>query len=166
MGTKRTFGALLAKWGLKKLHLKTWFLEAEVEFNDASRRAAWDLYVELLTRITTQPLAPADGIEARALTSVYELFGLTRTALKTHGPDCYAFARVAVVILNQVVRPFTAKWHKLSVEGAFEDVDDCGVFRAELAELQVDLRHYMQLLADLIGIEDDLVDPDGITLEA
>ena len=53
----------------------------------------------------------------RALDSVYSLFPTTRTIIRTHGRDAMEFTKIAVVVLNQIVRPFTAKWHRLSLQG-------------------------------------------------
>ena len=64
----------LQQWGLSKLKINLGFLESEYDPHDPDRDAAWDLYVELLTRITTQHLAPADGDEKTALSSVYRYF--------------------------------------------------------------------------------------------
>jgi hypothetical protein len=112
------------------------------------------MYVELLTRITTQPLGAQDGDEKTALDSIYSLFGTTRQVLKDNGPKCENFAKIAVIILNQIIRPFTAKWHRLSLQGAFQDTKQCKQFREELALLQIDLTHYTQLLADMADVED------------
>ena len=43
----------LEKWGLSSLKINLGFLETEFEPKDPDRAAAWELYVELLTRITT-----------------------------------------------------------------------------------------------------------------
>jgi hypothetical protein len=59
-------------------------------------------------------------------------------------------------VLNQVIRPFTAKWHKLSVQGEFSNPESCQEFREELAELQAVLNIYTKMLGDMAGIEDDL----------
>ena len=45
------------------------FLEAEFSVKDGDRQAAWKLYVELLTRITTQALPRDSGDEEAALDS-------------------------------------------------------------------------------------------------
>ncbi len=58
------------------------------------------------------------------------------------------------MVLNQVIRPFTAKWHKLSLAGAFEDDKLCTEFIDELEELQKVLVIYTKMLADMAGIED------------
>jgi hypothetical protein len=144
----------LQQWGLSKLKINLGFLESEYDPRDPDRDAAWDLYVELLTRITTQHLAPADGDEKTALASVYSIFSLTREILKKHGSGAGEFAKLAIPVLNQVIRPFTAKWHRQSVAGAFADATRCGEFRAELAALQVTLRAYTRALAAMADVED------------
>jgi len=68
----------LGKWGLSGLKIKAGFLEGEFAPNDPDREAAWELYVELLTRVTTQSLLPESGDEKAALDSVYAIFPLTR----------------------------------------------------------------------------------------
>ena len=145
---------LFEKWNLTGLKVKTPVMEMEWQPSDPDKNAAWDLYIELLTRITTQPLPDEDGIEKTALDSVYALFALTRETLKTHGRSCIHFTRIAVIVLNQVIRPFTAKWHRLSEQGAFDNPDNCNEFRQELRELQVALRNYTKLLSDLADVED------------
>lgn len=116
-------------------------------------KAAWDLYVEMVTRITTQPLDPEHGDEKTALDSVYSLFKTTRKILLAQGPECVEFAQIAIVILNEEVRPFTAKWHRKSLAGAFDNAKACNDFRAELEKLQVILREYTRTLAVLAGAE-------------
>ena len=45
----------------------------------------WELYIELLTRITTQALPAVEGDEQTALDSVYSLFRTTRKILRQRG---------------------------------------------------------------------------------
>lgn len=137
---------------MTSLSINAGFLGMQWEPKDPDRHAAWELYVELLTRVTTQHLAPDDGDEKTALDSVFSLFSLTRDTLKRNY-GCGEFAKIAVVVLNQIVRPFTAKWHRLSLAGAFKDSSQCQAFREQLAELQVNLRKYTQMLADMAGVE-------------
>jgi len=144
----------LQKWNMSYLKIKIPFLETELKFLDADKNAAWDLYVELLTRITTQPLPEADGDEKTALDSVFALFPLTRHVIKTNGRHCIQFTKIAIVVLNQIIRPFTARWHKLSLQGAFGNPEQCRIFRTELEELQVELKKYTRMLADMAGVED------------
>lgn len=144
----------LENWSLVPLKINIRFLEAEWAPQDADRDAAWELYIELLTRITTQPLPEEHGDETAALDSVHALFGLTRDIIKKHGRQSQEFTRLAIVVLNQIVRPFAAKWHRQSLGGAFKDSAQCAAFRKELAALQDVLREYTRMLGDLAGVED------------
>ena len=144
----------LEKWGLASLKINLGFLEGEFKPSDPDRAAAWELYIELLTRVTTQSLSPEDGDEKTALDSVYAIFPLTREILRRHGSGSGEFAKLAIPVLNQIIRPFTAKWHRRSVAGAFKEMNGCNEFRGELEVLQVKLRHYTQALAAMAEVED------------
>jgi hypothetical protein len=144
----------LDKWSMTGLQIQTGFLNMEWQPRDHDRDAAWELYVELLTRIATQRLQPDEGDEKTALESIHALFGLTRETLKRQGRHGGEFAKIAIVVLNQVVRPFTARWHKLSMAGAFDDEQKREQFRRELDQLQRQLRTYTKMLADMAGVED------------
>jgi hypothetical protein len=144
----------LKKWKLDSLQINAVYLQAELSFSNVDKKAAWELYIELLTRVATQHLAPNHGDEKTALDSIYSLFGLTRTIIKKYGAEAFEFSKIAIVVLNQVIRPFTAKWHKLSLAGAFQDPEQSAVFREELNELQQNLRAYTRLLSDMAGVED------------
>jgi hypothetical protein len=146
---------LLAKWSLTKLKINAGFVNAEFEANDQERDAAWALYVELLTRVTVQALPAGQGDEAAALASVHKLFAITREVMRAPGArHANQFAKIAIVILNQQVRPFTSHWHQALLAGAFDDPQQCQRFRAELAALQDTLTRYAGLLSDLAGVED------------
>jgi len=138
---------LFENWDMTGLKLNLGFLETEWEPQIKDSEAAWEMYVELLTRIATQPLPDDSGNETAALDSVYSLFGITRDILRKYGKDSIGFAKIAIIVLNQVVRPFTARWHKLSVEGAFQELDQVSIFRSELQDLQLNLQNYMGMLA-------------------
>ncbi len=144
----------LEEWGMTSLRIKTPFLDMEFQPQDADRAAAWELYVELLTRVATQPIDPEHGDERTALESVYSLFPISRQVLKDNTRSCTEFTKLAVVVLNQVVRPFTAKWHRLALQEAFDDHEKCVEFRGELSALQLALRKYTRMLADMAGVED------------
>ena len=145
---------LFDKWGLTTLRVNLHFIEMEFEPTPADREAAWEMYVEMITRIVTQPLEAEHGDEKAALSSIFSLFPSTREILRARGRKAQGFTKIAVVVLNQLVRPFTSKWHKLSLDGAFDDPALCKQFRAELSELQGYLRRYAALLADLAEVED------------
>lgn len=144
----------LRKWNLTSLKINAKFLELELNFSDTDKKAAWEMYVELLTRITTQGLSIKDGDEQTALESIHSIFGTTREILKKYGSSCIEFTKISVVILNQIIRPFTAKWHRKSIEKAFDNQDECLIFRNELELLQVQIRNYTRLLSDIAEVED------------
>lgn len=144
----------LEKWGLSSLKINLGFLEGEFAPRDSDRAAAWELYVELLTRITTQYLPPEDGDEKTTLDSIHAIFPLTREILRRQGSGCGEFAKLAIPVLNQIIRPFSARWHRFSLTGAFQSADRVREFRAELAALQPRLRNYTKALAAMANVED------------
>lgn len=144
----------LEKWNMTSLKIKIPYLEMEWKPVDEDKTAAWELYIELLTRIATQPLALDHGVEITALDSLHSLFPTTRQVLCRNTYKCQEFAKIAIVVLNQIVRPFTARWHKLSQLGAFEDPEQCIIFRSELDAIQAKLKAYARMLADMAGVED------------
>ena len=145
---------LLSRFHLGKIKLGPKWANAEITFKSGDQDAAWELYVEMLTRIVTQLLPSEAGDEKAALDSVYSLFATTREILRHHGRTTIQVSKVAIPLLNQVVRPFTAKWHKESLAGAFDDPDRQREFREELTVLQEDLSNYNRLLAEIAGVED------------
>lgn len=144
----------LDKFKLTKIRLNLAVINSEISFQQADKDAAWELYIEMLTRIVTQPLPSDAGDEKTALDSVYALFAITREILRRHGRGTIQFSKIAIPVLNQIVRPFTAKWHKESLVGAFEHESKRKEFRDELEILQSELRNYNSLLAEIAGVED------------
>ena len=155
---------LLEKFHLEKIKLNLKLIDAEFSFIPADQDAAWELYIEMLTRIVTQPLPSEAGDEQTALESVYSLFSTTREILRRRGRGTIQFSKIAIPVLNQVVRPFTAKWHKESLAGAFRDESKRKEFREELETLQEDLRNYNLMLSEIAGVE-DLTDLERTTTE-
>lgn len=95
----------------------------------SDRHAAWAMFVELDTRIATQPLT--NGSDVSALTSLSLLFSKFRTISRKYGADSRNFYETTYPILNDDLRPFTSKWHtKLS------DEDQNLEFRSELEDIQ------------------------------
>ena len=87
------------------------------EADPTERRAAWSLYVELVTRIAVQSVEVDQGIIREAINSLHSLFGTTREILKEAGPDVGASREsvggIAITVLNKGLRPFLSKWHPL-----------------------------------------------------
>lgn len=142
------------RFQLEKIRLTPTGGMIEISFKQEDQDAAWELYIEMLTRIVTQELPDEVGDEQTALDSVHSLFAITREILRRRGRGTIEFTKVAIPVLNQIVRPFTAKWHKESLAGAFDVNDKRREFREELANLQEDLRNYNHMLAEIAGVED------------
>ena len=109
--------------------------------NDGDKKAAAKLHVQMISRVTTQPLDYLEGVEKTALKSVYDLFEHTRTISTAH---CEArhFSILAWHVLNTYVRPFTAKWHPVSEREMLTALDTTDDFRADLETLQGLLRRF------------------------
>ncbi|WP_316227120.1 patatin-like phospholipase family protein [Bradyrhizobium sp. SZCCHNS3052] len=113
------------------------------------QKAAHDLLTELRTRISTQKLPYQYGVEARALESLWEIFGLARKAIKDN-PGCREFAQIATTMLNVVLRPMTAKWHRAKEAGLLDSRDGANDFRVDLAQVRGELVAFaenLQMLA-------------------
>lgn len=123
------------------------------DLKDGDAKAAWAIYTQLRSRITTQPMRFIDGDDAAALKSVYELFKLVRETVAEYGPECQLTASVAFHMLNDDVRWFTAKWHKRNTDGELVNNDQRGAFRTDLREVKKRLGHYAQCFAWIAGDE-------------
>ena len=115
-------GLLSSPVALKKISVSLPFSlgSAEWELDNTQRRAAWCLYVELVTRIAMESLGEDEGLLREALNSLYSLFGTTREILKIAGPDVGvsldSVGGTAINVLNKGLRPFLTKWHPLLEE--------------------------------------------------
>jgi len=126
--------------------------------------AAHEFLTELRTRITTQPLPYQYGVEARALESLWEVFGHAREAMKKH-PGCAKFADAVTRTLNIDIRPVTAKWHRAHTEGRLNSRDGADDFRADLANVQDKLRRFAAVLHEMAYGEagGDLLTPPAMS---
>jgi hypothetical protein len=75
-----------------------------------SLTAAHALWVELVTRISSQHLHLRSGLEETAAESIYGIFKTTRELMAKH-PGAADFLHVAERLLNGLLRPHTARWH-------------------------------------------------------
>ena len=148
------FSEFFRKWGFSEIKLSAGFAEVVFSPTDDDQTAAWELYVELLTRVSTQPLSDEDGDETAALSSIYNLFDITRGILREKGRRAENFTKISIIILNQIIRPFTSKWHGKMLKDAFHNPKECALFRKELSVLQGKLIQYARMLADIAMVED------------
>ena len=87
------------------------------------------------------------------LDSLHELFVITRDILKKYKCNCVNFSKIAISVLNQHIRPFVSKWHRYDLENN-PNANGWGNFWEELNALQLTLKKYTALLADMAGVED------------
>ncbi len=147
-------GQIFKRFKIENINISPTSASIDISYTNYDAEAAWILYVELLTRVTTQPLDNKCGTEKSALESVHSLFAQTRDVLKIYGRNAKSFTRIAIIVLNQIVRPFTSKWHPLSENGCFNDEIQCAEFRNELSDLRKNLINYAKLLADMASADD------------
>jgi hypothetical protein len=136
------------------------------------RDAAWELYIELITRISIVEVKPNEGLLREALTSLHSLFPTTREILRKYGPaiakpkgkNTISFGLLSVAVLNTVIRPVLSKWHPLLAD--FENAKPVGissleyetkwekaqVLRQILRETRVKLTEVADILADVAGV--------------
>jgi hypothetical protein len=129
------------------------------------KKAAWELYVELVTRIATQEMATDEGLDREALASLYSLFTSTRRVLRTAGPKSGlrqgTLGGVAIDVLNKGLRPFLTKWHPAlkswEASGTAQDRWPLRTqFRSELADMGRNLSRYAEVLAIIAGVGDQI----------
>jgi hypothetical protein len=132
--------------------------------NSDARRTAWELFVEVSTRVSSQPLSQGEGYLREALDSLYELFGHTRDLLRHSQPTRVRSGQsveyFALTMLNQQLRPFLAKWHPRL--GTFEKAGgedestwpENAAFRAELEAMRQNLLQFALGFGRLAGVQD------------
>ena len=147
-------------------------IEGTWEPDENERKAAWEMYVELVTRISVAELRPGEGLLREALTSLYTLFGITRAILRQYGPSIaqpkgkgsLSFGYIAVAVLNTVLRPVLAKWHPLLLD--YENRRDISVsplehekswdkhdeLRQILNDVRLSLTEYANILATVAKV--------------
>ncbi len=149
-------------------------VEGTWEPDESERKAAWEMYVELVTRVSVVELKSDEGLLREALSSIYALFAITREILKTAGPGVakpknqdkghISFGYLAIAILNTVLRPLLAKWHPILLD--YEDKRPADVspleherswainaeIRAEIKKARLILIEYANLLAEVAEV--------------
>ena len=142
--------------------------QLEFEPDEVQQRAAWELYVELTTRIAVQPCGPDEGLMREALSSLYSIFRASREILRQAGPPVAqgpnSFGPVAIEVLNKGLMPFLTKWHPLLLAHEQKRPPDASAhdherswekaseFRQELAQVQEQMMVYARALGKIAGV--------------
>ncbi len=156
----------------KSLSLNLPFGMGGVEFvpDEIEQQAAWELYVELKTRIATETIDTDEGLIREAMNSLYKLFDITRNILKEAGPRIGqghgSLGEIALTVLNKGLRPYLSGWHPLlqiheqqrakevspaEHERNWKRHDEA---RRELSKLQKEMRIYVEALAKIAGVSE------------
>ena len=148
------------------------------EPDESEVSAAWELYVEMVTRTPLGSVSLDEGSAREALTSIYSLFETTRGILKAYGPGIaipkggrkLSFGYLAVSMLNHVLRPLLTAWHprlqdwerenpgKLEAEWA-----DRREFLERLDKSREQLSQYASLFAEVADVPELLMERTDAT---
>lgn len=131
------------------------------EVDEAERQAAWEIYIELVTRVPLGTLEEDGGIVREALSSLHSLFQTTRTILRQLGPGkmrsdtelTQSCSYLAVTMLNVTLRPFLSKWHPLLRNYEERRPEATGVL-----EYEQQWQHYAQFRHEMSALREALLD--------
>jgi hypothetical protein len=132
------------------------------------QKAAWSLYIELVTRIAIQPLKEDEGLLSETLSSLYSLFPTTRQILRDAGPNAgvtnESVGGIAIAVINRGLRPFLARWH-LRLMGWETERDsntnpvehekkwpEEKIMRNEIEKLRIELNSYAEALRKIAKV--------------
>jgi len=88
--------------------------------DETHRQIAWTLFVEISSRVVTQPLEDRAGNLREAINSLHKVFALVRGQLRSSLPSALTDATdkagmsvesYALGLLNEALRPFLSRWH-------------------------------------------------------
>ncbi|GAC1669302.1 MAG: hypothetical protein PVS3B1_07680 [Ktedonobacteraceae bacterium] len=151
--------------------------------SEEEKRAAWTMYVELVTRVPIAPFGHNEGILREALTSIYSLFHVARAILSNYGPTIphtnqdtrLSFSHLVIRMLNTTLRPLLSKWHPLLMDYEVTRPDSMGVrqyeqqweryaeLRTEIMAVRKILIEYVNAFAQIAGTSPLIIDtPDDI----
>ena len=164
---------------LKSIDVNLSMLKGTWELDAKEAQAAWEIYVDMVTRIPIAPLDPSGGLVREALDSLYGLFLNCRETLKKYGPDVakakgkgsFSLAYISVWMLNGEIRPFLSRWHPLLEE--YESLRAAGAsrkshddawpdrarFRSELHALGSSLTRYAEVFGEAAGVPSLIPNP-------
>lgn len=155
-----------------KVNLGFLSIESNWEIDDIQKQAAWEMYVELTTRIATAKLQKSEGLLREALNSLHSIFHTTRVILKKHGPSVatpanpkdITFGHLAVGILNKILRPTLSKWHPILLEWEQQKPSTISTtkheiqwefndeLRDEINQVRLKLIEYANVLGEVSGV--------------
>lgn len=149
----------IEKWKMTSLKINAGFLEMQWAPKKEDKKAAWELYIELLTRLSKNIKDLNSGEEKKEveiINAINSLFPIIRQVIKDNGSGCTEFTKISILVMNQIIRPFSAKWsNKLILEINYDKVL-IDQFYNELSVLLSHLNLFLLMLADMSELEQDL----------
>lgn len=147
-------------------------IEGTWEPNENEQMAAWELYVELVTRVSIVDVSKSSYLLRESLESLHALFSITRSILRQYGPSiakpkngrALSLGYLAITILNSVLRPFLSKWHPMLLDYENQKPSHISLlqheqnwqhyheFRRELEQVQLSVYEYGNVLAEVSGV--------------
>jgi hypothetical protein len=158
---------------LSKLELSLPFGLGKVEWEPdvVEKKAAWSLYIELVTRIAVEPIPESQGHLREALSSLYSLFATTRQILREAGPQVGisegSLGWLAIEVLNHGLRPFLSYWQPLLEDWETKRLADISrqeherkwsessKLREALENLRKELKQYADALALIAEVQNE-----------
>jgi hypothetical protein len=146
--------------------------------DETEAKASWEMYVELITRVSRSSPQPDEGLLREALDTLECLCGTTREILRKYGAIVaqpsgggdLAFGSLAIAVLNLCLRPVMVKWCLLlqewesqkpahvSASTHEQNWDQAAALRQELEEVRAVLGYYASLLEKAAGVPPPLAD--------
>ena len=148
------------------------------EPDESEVRAAWELYVELVTRTPLGEISSVEGSTRESLNSIYSLFDTTRAILRSSDPSVaspragrrLSFGYLAVSMLNLVLRPLLSKWHprmlaweRTNPDASEWEWQDRREFLDDLDATREQLEQYAGLFAEVAGVPELLTERTDAT---
>lgn len=128
----------------------------------ANKVAAWDLYVELMTRVVYSNSDIEAGKEHMMIARVQSFSHSAFEILKNHGKGCRPCAKLIFKLFDKVLRPFNEKHYKRDEKNSVVSPKERDAyfrflvsrneeFRKDFAELQEAVKPYIKQLAEIGG---------------
>jgi len=156
--------------------------QSPAEPSEVEGNAAWEMYIELVTRVPVAVLGQDEGLLREALSSLYSLFNTTRAILRRSGPAIartdkdkdHSVSCLAVRMLNTTLRPLLTKWHPLLQDYEAMRPDSVSItqherlweryteLRQELSTIRKALIEYASLFAQMAGVSASLLISDDM----
>ncbi len=121
--------------------------------------AAWEIFIEIMTRVGANKLTTNEGRSDEARDSIYQLFQRCREILLAMGPSPKSTSEpieiITLRLLNKELRPFLTKWRHASPNAAGSFHKDDVAFRSDLSKLQTRIiQNYSVGFSRLAGFRD------------